>query len=128
MVVIKQHKSLLQLNSGGKMSYLDDVKSRIGLNDSEQDKQLNSIIDNVAAELLSRLPVDTISIPDRLRFIVVEVSTKRYNRIGAEGMSTDSQDGRSNSFERNDFEEYQGIIDALYPKLDSSERGSVNFY
>ncbi|EGQ3642805.1 phage head-tail adapter protein, partial [Staphylococcus pseudintermedius] len=29
------------------MSYLDDVKSRIGLNDSEQDKQLNSIIDNV---------------------------------------------------------------------------------
>ncbi|EGQ2729197.1 MULTISPECIES: phage head-tail connector protein [Staphylococcus] len=110
------------------MSYLDDVKSRIGLNDSEQDKQLNSIIDNVGAELLSRLPVDTISIPDRLRFIVVEVSTKRYNRIGAEGMSTDSQDGRSNSFERNDFEEYQGIIDALYPKLDSSERGSVNFY
>ncbi|EGQ0322848.1 phage head-tail connector protein [Staphylococcus pseudintermedius] len=110
------------------MSYLDDVKSRIGLNDNEQDKQLNSIINNVAAELLSRLPVDTISIPDRLRFIVVEVSTKRYNRIGAEGMSTDSQDGRSNTFERNDFEEYQSIIDALYPKLDSSERGSVNFY
>ncbi|EGQ0291426.1 phage head-tail connector protein [Staphylococcus pseudintermedius] len=110
------------------MVYLEEVKNRIGLTDNEQDKQLNSIINNVAAELLSRLPVDTISIPDRLRFIVVEVSTKRYNRIGAEGMSTDSQDGRSNSFERNDFEEYQGIIDALYPKLDSSERGSVNFY
>lgn len=58
------------------MSYLDDVKSRIGLNDKEQDKQLNSIINNVAAELLSRLPVDTISIPDKLQFIVVEVSTK----------------------------------------------------
>ncbi|EGQ3439431.1 phage head-tail connector protein [Staphylococcus pseudintermedius] len=110
------------------MVYLEEVKNRIGLTDNEQDKQLNSIINNVAAELLSRLPVDTISIPDRLRFIVVEVSTKRYNRIGAEGMSTDSQDGRSNSFERNDFEEYQGIIDVLYPKLDSSERGSVNFY
>lgn len=110
------------------MVYLEEVKNRIGLTDNEQDKQLNSIINNVAAELLSRLPVDTISIPDRLRFIVVEVSTKRYNRIGAEGMSTDSQDGRSNSFERNDFEEYQGIIDALYPKFDSSERGSVNFY
>ncbi len=111
-----------------KVVYLEEVKNRIGLTDNEQDKQLNSIINNVAAELLSRLPVDTISIPDRLRFIVVEVSTKRYNRIGAEGMSTDSQDGRSNTFERNDFEEYQSIIDALYPKIDSSKRGGVNFY
>ncbi|RYS38809.1 phage head-tail adapter protein, partial [Staphylococcus pseudintermedius] len=48
--------------------------------------------------------------------------------IGAEAISTDSQDGRSNSFERNDFEEYQGSIDAVYPKRDSSERGSVKFY
>ncbi|MCM5673634.1 phage head-tail connector protein, partial [Staphylococcus hominis] len=78
------------------MDYLTKVKSRIGLKDNKQDEQLKVIIENVTAELLSRLPIGMREdVPEGLEFIVIEVTLKRYNRIGAEGMSSESQDGRS---------------------------------
>ena len=73
------------------MDYLTKVKSRIGLKDNRQDEQLKVIIENVTAELLSRLPIDLREdVPEGLEFIVIEV-------IGAEGMSSESQDGRSST-------------------------------
>lgn len=111
------------------MDYLKKVKSRIGLNDDKQDEQLKSIITNVESELLSRLPLTMQdAVPEQLEFIVIEVSNKRYNRIGSEGMSSESQDGRSSSYETNDFEEYLPIIQALFPVETIERKGSIKFY
>lgn len=105
---------------------LEKVKKRIGIEDDKQDDQLESIIENVEAELIAKIPVS--KVPEQLEFIVIEVSTRRYNRIGAEGMTTESQDGRSNSYELNDFAGYESIIDALFPKDDRFKKGRVKFY
>lgn len=112
------------------MDYLEQVKTRIGLKDDLQDKQLEVIIKNVKAELLSRLPVElrTNDVPEGLEFIVIEVTLKRYNRIGAEGMSSESQDGRSSTYEPKDFDEYLPIIDRLFPVETIEREGSIKFY
>lgn len=111
------------------MDYLEQVKTRIGLKDDLQDKQLEVIIKNVKAELLSRLPIDMREdVPEGLEFIVIEVTLKRYNRIGAEGMSSESQDGRSSTYEPKDFDEYLPIIDRLFPVETIECEGSIKFY
>ncbi|MCG2218720.1 phage head-tail connector protein [Staphylococcus epidermidis] len=95
------------------MKFLDNVKKRIGLDDNKQDDQLQVIIDNVKNELLAMLPTIEDNVPEEIEFIVVEVATKRYNRIGAEGMTSETQDGRSSSYEKGDFEEYNKILERL---------------
>lgn len=108
------------------MNFLDNVKKRIGLDDDKQDNQLQVIIDNVEKELLAMLPTIEDTIPEEIEFIVVEVATKRFNRIGAEGMSSEAQDGRSNSYESHDFDEYSKVLDNLYFK--DEKKGFVHFY
>ncbi|MFF7217915.1 phage head-tail connector protein [Mammaliicoccus sciuri] len=105
--------------------YLEKVKRRLAINDVLQDDQLEIIIDNVMSELKMRTSLNVI--PNNLEFIVVEVATKRFNRIGAEGMSSESVEGRSSTYEQKDFEPYQSLLDYLYPK-DSRRKGSINFY
>lgn len=95
------------------MKFLDNVKKRIGLDDNKQEDQLQVIIDNVEKELLAMLPTIEDTIPEEIEFIVVEVATKRYNHIGAEGMTSETQDGRSSSYEKGDFEEYNKILERL---------------
>ncbi|PTJ71217.1 phage head-tail connector protein [Mammaliicoccus sciuri] len=105
--------------------FLEDVKERIGFTDIIQDKQLYSIIRNVKSELKARIPVR--QIPEALRFIVIEISVKRYNRVGAEGMTSESVEGRSSTYEANDFAPYEDILNKLYPR-DKIHKGSVQFY
>lgn len=66
--------------------------------------------------MISLLPLETEAVPERLEYIVEEVAVKRFNRVGAEAMSSESVDGRSSTFQVNDFDEYMDVIDALYPK------------
>lgn len=104
---------------------IEIVKKRLGVKDHFQDGQLEVIIENVEKELQARIP-DRI-IPDSLNFIVIEISTKRYNRIGAEGMSSETIEGRSSAYEAKDFEPYEDLLNKLYPK-DKVRKGSVQFY
>ena len=82
------------------------ISKMISVNNDKQDDQLKVIIDNVKKELLAMLPTIEDNVPEEIEFIIVEVATKRYNRIGAEGMSTESVDGRTNTFINGDFDEY----------------------
>ncbi|MFW3632639.1 phage head-tail connector protein [Staphylococcus caprae] len=109
------------------MATLENVKLLLSINDNVQDELLKRIIDNTEKRLISLLPSDMETIPDRLEYIVEEVAVKRFNRVGAEGMTQESIDGRSNTFQSNDFDEYMDVIDALYPK-ESSKRGRGVFY
>ena len=108
------------------MDFLKTLKTRIGIDDEQQDEQLKVIISNVEKELLAMLPTIEDTIPEEIEFIVVEVSTKRYNRIGAEGMTSETQDGRPSSYELNDFDEYKSVLNNLYFK--DEKKGFVHFY
>ncbi|MGW7931873.1 phage head-tail connector protein [Staphylococcus xylosus] len=110
------------------MAILDDVKKRIGINDKKQDEQLQEIINGCIERLLALLPSNQESIPSKLEFIVKEVAVKRYNRIGAEGMKSESVDGRSNSYESNDFEEYHDIIEKYFDNGSNGKKGRAMFF
>lgn len=109
------------------MSALENVKMLLSIDDDKQDELLKIIISNTEKRLISLLPLETEEIPERLEYIVEEVSVKRFNRVGAEGMTQESVDGRSNTFQSNDFDEYMDVIDALFPK-ETSKRGRGVFY
>ena len=109
------------------MATLENVKLLLSINDDVQDKLLARIIDNTEKRLISLLPIGIEEVPDRLEYIVEEVAVKRFNRVGAEGMTQESIDGRSNTFQSNDFDEYMDVIDALFPK-ETSKRGRGVFY
>ena len=109
------------------MAYIDGVKLLIGLNDNKQDDQLEKIIDVTEKRLISMFPKDVEAVPSPLDWVVEEVAVKRYNRIGAEGMSSESIDGRSTKFQENDFDEYLSIIEDEFPST-SSKKGSIKFY
>ena len=106
---------------------LENVKESLSIQDTKQDKILNRIIERTESRLSVLLPIGVNSVPSELNYIVEEVSIKRYNRIGAEGMTSESVDGRSNTFQSNDFDEYMDVIDALFPK-ETSKRGRGVFY
>ena len=109
------------------MATLENVKLLLSINDNVQDDLLKRIIDNTEKRLISLLPSDMETIPDRLEYIVEEVAVKRFNRVGAEGMSQESVDGRSNTFQANDFDEYMDVIDQYTPR-NSDKRGVGIFY
>lgn len=109
------------------MATLDNVKLLLSINDDLQDDLLKKIIDNTEKRLISLLPLETEAVPERLEYIVEEVAVKRFNRVGAEAMSSESVDGRSSTFQANDFDEYMDVIDALYPKS-RAQKGRGVFY
>lgn len=49
-------------------------------------------------------------IPKELEFVLIELAIQRYNRIGSEGISSESVDGKSVSYE-SDFEAYIPQLD-----------------
>ncbi|TJY13993.1 phage head-tail connector protein [Staphylococcus chromogenes] len=112
------------------MATLDNVKTMLAITDNKQDALLSQIIENTEKRLLFKLPIGFNAVPSDLSFIVEEVAVKRFNRIGAEGMQSESVEGRSATFRDDDFDEYMADIEKRYPDLSASEsrKGYVNFY
>ncbi|WP_086045636.1 phage head-tail connector protein [Staphylococcus aureus] len=110
------------------MTTLADVKKRIGLKDEKKDEQLEEIIKSCESQLLSMLPIEVEQIPERFSYMIKEVAVKRYNRIGAEGMTSEAVDGRSNAYELNDFKEYEAIIDNYFNARTRTKKGRAVFF
>ncbi|GGC74945.1 phage head-tail connector protein [Enterococcus wangshanyuanii] len=70
-----------------------------------------SVIERRTKERLRSLLGDPESIPSQFEYISYEVTLKRFNRIGNEGMQSYSQEGLSMAFPDSDFSEYQDTID-----------------
>lgn len=86
-------------------SIAQDVKA---LFSDDLDAQLE-VIERRTNSRLSRLI--GCDVPTELEYIVFEVTTKRLNRMGNEGMSSYSQEGLSMSFPDSDFTEYEKEIE-----------------
>ena len=84
----------------------EDVKKLLG---GTQDEKLEVIERRTKSRLTSILGAS--EVPADLEYILYEVVTKRFNRIGNEGMQSYSQEGLSMAFPESDFAEYQGEID-----------------
>ena len=49
--------------------------------------------------------------PKQLEFVLVELSIKRFNRIGSEGFTSETVDGKTMSYEESEFEGYKKYLD-----------------
>lgn len=107
------------------MSITEDVK-----------KLLNGTIDE-KLEVIERRTVERLrfllgveKVPEEFEYISYEVTLKRFNRVGNEGMASYSQEGLSMTFPDSDFDEYAAEI-AEYRKANnpnSNKQSAARFY
>jgi hypothetical protein len=106
---------------------LKNLKIMLGIasDDTSIDEKLKLIISTVSARLTMLL--GGIEPPESMDHIVLEVSIKRFNRIGSEGMSNHSVEGESHTFAEDDFAAFSDEIQAFLDKQKESARGKVRF-
>ncbi|EME3508593.1 phage head-tail connector protein [Enterococcus faecium] len=104
----------------------DDVKKLLS---GSTDDKLEVIERRTRERLASLLGVSVT--PESLEYIVFDVTNKRFNRIGQEGMTSYAQEGLSMAFPDSDFSEYQNEIDEFKRKdqeeLYKPKRGRFKF-
>ena len=111
------------------MSLLD-VKTLV----SGNEEQLSTIYRQTEKRLLGMLKRSLTSllvVPDELDYVVDEVTIARFNRIGSEGMSSESVEGRSANYNDNYFvgfaDDIQRYIDSQLNPDGASQLGKVRF-
>jgi len=85
------------------------IKKVLDIEDTLQDDVLDIFIENVTSHLKIKLEKD---VPSELNFIIEEIVIRRYNRIGTEGMKSESVEGHRIDFYEleKDFTPYEDII------------------
>ena len=112
---------------------MEEIKERIktvlGIKDTLQDDVLGIIIENVERQLLRKLTRVNESIeeiPDELNYITEEIVVRRFNRLGSEGMKSESVEGhRIDFYDLNkEFDYYYEVIEDY---REDSKMGKVRF-
>ena len=88
---------------------LEKLKTLLGITDTLKDTLLQTILDETALRLSHRY-LGGAEVPSALEYVVVAVSVIRFNRIGSEGMTSQSVEGESLSFTDDDFASYEKEI------------------
>ena len=106
------------------MTILNDVKKLLS---GTPDEQLAVIERRTEERLISLLGV--LEVPTTFEYVLYEVTLKRFNRIGNEGMTSVGQEGLSMSFPDSDFDEYTQEFEDFRIKNDiDSKRGRFRLY
>ena len=108
---------------------LEKLKRKLSFSvvDEEKDALLLDLIGDTMDHF--RLIAESLSgtypeaIPIKFEFIIKEVAEKRFNRIGSEGMTSESIDGHSVSYEeqKNDFNPYLSAMERTYDATKSRD-------
>lgn len=88
---------------------LNNVKILLEINDSSQDSILTVLLTH-SIQLIN-LYLNTTEIPRELEFIAEQITIKKYNRLGSEGVITEKLDVISNTYSLDDLAEYKGVLD-----------------
>ena len=105
---------------------LERIKTLLDIKDNRQDEPLNIIIENVSSHLKALLGKD---IPIELNYIVEEITVRRFNRLGTEGMKSEEVEGHSVTFYdlKDEFVPYEDVINAHKADNGVTGRGKVLF-
>lgn len=87
------------------MDILNEVKISLGLSSSDKDELLLSLIQRSSNQVINH--INEKSLPNGLEYIVIELTIARYNRIGSEGIKSESSDGVSFSYKDDLLEDYK---------------------
>ena len=107
---------------------LNDLKLMLGIapNDVERDSLLNMLVASSTARLKTLL--SGIEPPASLEYIIMDVTIRRFNRIGSEGMASHTVEGESITFSASDFDGFEDDIQAFLDTQKESARGRVRFF
>lgn len=103
---------------------LTRVKTVLGIQTDEHDTLLNQLIANAEIVLLSNVGVEyVITHEPLLQVIIEEMVVERFNRLGAEGMTSQNIEGYSKSFDEVSFEKYSDYIELFYKSKGLNKKG-----
>ena len=85
---------------------LNRIKTLLQIQDN--DELIYEIVEITKEKILNYINQE--ELPKELEFILVEMAISRFNKIGSEGFSSESTDGKSISYE-DDFEMYKQYLD-----------------
>ena len=85
---------------------LNRIKTLLGIPDN--DELIYEITELTKSKILNY--INETELPNELEFVLVELTIQRYNRIGSEGIASESVDGKSVSYE-DVFENYKPYLD-----------------
>lgn len=104
---------------------LNELKLLLGIVDDSLDEKLKLIISTATARL--KVLLGGIEPPESLEYIIREVAIIRFNKIGSEGMKSQTVEGESMTFDDNDFSGFMDEIQAYLESQKESARGRVRF-
>src|SRR5699024_11546026 len=90
---------------------LEAVKTLTGVDD----EQITAIYTMYATRVFSRLEKalrEVVEIPEELEYVLTECTIARFNRIGSEGMESESMDGHTAKYVDKDLSHYEHAIQA----------------
>ena len=78
------------------------------LNCEGNEELILEIVNITEAKILNYINAN--EMPVELEFVLIELAIQRFNRIGSEGISSESVDGRTTSYD-DDFNNYKVYLD-----------------
>ena len=98
---------------------LNRIKVLLGTtNTTDNEELLYEIIEITKSKILNY--INESELPSELEFVLIELSIQRFNRIGSEGVASESVDGRITSYE-DDFENYKQYLNDYMTKNNTSK-------
>ena len=87
-------------------------------NTTDDEELLYEIVEITKSKILNYINKKVL--PKELEFVLVELAIQRYNKIGSEGVASESIDGRTTSYE-DDFESYKQYLDDYMSRNNTSK-------
>ena len=78
------------------------------LNCEGNEELITEIVNITESKILNY--INATEMPKELDFVLIELAIQRFNRIGSEGISSESVDGRTTSYD-DDFNNYKVYLD-----------------
>lgn len=106
---------------------LEFIKNLLGIapNETDKDETLRTIVGLTTARL--KMLLGGIQPPEELDYIIIDVSIRRFNRIGSEGLTSHTVEGESLTFADSDFAAFSDDIQAFLNLQKASKQGKVRF-
>jgi hypothetical protein len=105
---------------------IEKIKRRLGIQDAIQDILIDDIASTVEAHF--KLLTGATAVDAAYSFIIEEITIKRYNRKGSEGITSETVDGYTATYkDTDDFKEYYPLLSRAYDLDGSTKVGVVRF-
>ncbi len=77
---------------------LEKIKIRLGITDNERNLLINDLIDDTKEDIKSYINTDDLEITPGIERIIKELVILKFNRLGAEGITSENIEGVQQSY------------------------------